>query len=336
MSRRLISRISIDAIAAVALLAAPLRADIWPETWHGSSRTKLQAAPIEDRMLWVEYAGDASESAEYNGPVGKFTATAWRLKDSTSALAWYQSIRAANCTPNFAVALVCTTPGSVTMAHQNYVLRFEGWRPLERELAELFPQLPRLRSGGGLPLLPGYLPEPNRIRNSERYLLGVHSLQKFAPSIPATLAGFEDGAEAQMGSFQTTAGVVPIVVFSYITPQQAQIKVKEFEKQAGWVMRRSGPLIGLIPGGVDRKLAESLLGGMEYKAKITLSTPGKLPPMPNVAGMLVAIFELTGVLLVSCVGGGMLFAGLWFYLRKRQFDKDGTDATITVIHLQDG
>jgi len=322
--------------ALLAASPAALRAEIWPETWHGSNRTKLQTTPIDDRMLWVEYAGDTSETAEYDGPVGKFSATAWRLKDATSALAWYQAIRASNCIPNQAVPLVCTTPGSVTMAHQNYVLRFEGWRPLDKELAELMPQLPRVRSGGGLPLLPGYLPEQNRIRNSERYLLGVHSLQKFAPSIPATLAGFEDGAEAQMGSFQTTAGVVPIVVFSYITPQQAQMKVKEFEKQAGWMLRRSGPLIALIPGGVDQKLADSLLRGIEYKAKITLSTPGKLPPMPNVAGMLVAIFELTGVLLVSCVGGGILFAGLWFYLRKRQFDKDGTDATITVIHLQDG
>jgi hypothetical protein len=320
--------------AFLAATPAALKADIWPENWHGSNRTRLQPAPIDDRMLWVEYSGDASEAAEYNGPVGKFSATAWRLKDATSALAWYQSIRAANCIPNPA-ALVCTTPGSVTMAYQNYVLRFEGWRPLDKELAELFPQLPRVRSGGGLPLLPGYLPESSRIRNSERYLLGVHSLQKFAPAIPATLAGFEDGAEAQMGSFQTAAGVVPIVVFSYNTPQHAQMKVKEFEKQPGWVIHRSGPLVALVPGGLDQKLATPLLRGIEYKAKITSNTPGKLPPMPNVAGMLVAIFELTGVLLVSCLGGGVLFACLWVYLRKRQMDKEGTDATITVIHLQD-
>jgi hypothetical protein len=49
--------------------------------------------------------------------------------------------------------------------------------------------------------------------------------------------------------------------------------------------------------------------------------------------MLIAIFELTGILLVSCILGGVLFAALWIYLRRRQQRIDGSEATITILDL---
>jgi hypothetical protein len=331
---------SIQTTATILLLAAAAgtcaSAQIWPEAWHGSARGKVQPVPADDPMLWVEYGGDASEQAAYNGPVGKFQATAWRLKDATSALAWYQAVRPATCAGVPNLPLICTTSGSQYIAHDNYVLRFDGWRPLDQELNELFTKLPRMRSGGGLPNLPGYLPEKNRIRNSERYIVGLHSLEKFAPGIPAALVGFEDGTEAQMGRFQAPGGgELSVLVFDYHTPQLAMLRAREFEKQGGWTVQRTGPYISVVPGGAEPKVASAILGKSEWNAQFTWNTPGKLPKMPNVGGMLVAIFELTGVLLVVCLGGGILFACLWVFLRHRRIRLDGGDEAITIIHLHD-
>lgn len=335
MSRVLTHRF-LQSAAAALLLAGAAHAQIWPETWHGSNRLKQQPVTIDDAMLWVEYGGDASELATYNGPVGKFQATAWRLKDATSALAWYQAVRPANCAGVPGAPLVCTTSGAQFMAHDNYVLRFDGWRPLDREMAELYPVLPRMRSGGGLPNLPQYLPEKGLIRNSERYILGLHSLEKFAAAVPGNLVGFEDGVEGQLGRFQVPGGAeATVVVFDFTTPQLAMQRVRDFEKQSGWTVQRTGPYVSIVPGGVSPEAAKAILGKSEWHAIFTWNTPGKLPSMPNVGGMLVAIFELTGVLLVACLGGGILFAGLWVYLRRRRIEANGGDETITIIPLHD-
>ncbi len=322
-------------LAFALLFAAAAHAQIWPETWHGSKRTSVQTLTPEDAMLWVEYGGEAMEKAVYDGPVGKFTAFAWRLKDATSALAWYQANRPENCTPVRGAVAACTTPGAVIRERRNYVLRFDGWRPLDKEIEELDSKLPRMRNGGGLPVLAGYLPEKDRVRNSERYVLGVHSLNKFVPWFPAALASLEDGAEAQSGKLALGGTQSDYVVFHFHTPQFARAKAKEFEKQPGWLVKRSGPLVAVMPGSAPKNVSEAILASLEWKAEAIWNEPGSPPRMPNVGGMLVAIFELTGVLLVSCVGGGFAFALLWIYLRQRRIRLDGSDQTITVIQLRD-
>ncbi|MBI5282391.1 MAG: hypothetical protein HY858_11970 [Candidatus Solibacter usitatus] len=313
------------------LLSSAAYAQLWPDPWHGSARTSTSAPPIADPMLWAEYGGQASEKAVYNGPVGRFSATAWRLDDSTAALAWFQAIRPANCASSSLTA--CATPGAQFVLHQNYVLLFEGWRPLPAELAELYPQLPRLRSGGGLPLLPAYLPEKNRVRNSERYVLGPHSLQRFLPAVPAALAGLEDGVEAQVASFSSPSGPATLAVFYFLTPQLAILKAREFEKLPGFAVKRTGAFVALA--SPSPSFAATILRSIESQSEFVWNTPGKLPEMPNVAGMLVAIAELTGLLLIACVAGGLVFAFFRAYFRNRRIRLAGTDSPFTFLHVPD-
>lgn len=329
----LLTSLGVRSLILLAALACAASAQIWPEDWQGSRRVKTGPAAIQDRMLWVETSGEESESAVYDGPVGRFSAAAWRLKDATSALAWYQANRPAGCTPARGSITLCTTPGVQVQALQNYVLRFEGWRPLAHEMKALESSLPRLRSGGGLPLLPGYLPEQGRVRGSERYILGLHSLQTVLPSFPPTLAGFEEGAEAQYGKIRAGAVELDYIVFYFHTPQLARTKLAEFEKQPGWLLKRSGPMVAVIPGGAAVQGATAILEPLEWKAQVVENTPGSLPRMPNVAGMLVAIFELTGVLLAVCLGGGILFASFWVYLRRRRVRLAGSDDEMIVLQL---
>jgi hypothetical protein len=329
MLRRLISSL------ALLLPLAAQSGGVWPEKWGEHTRVKAETAPLADPALFAEYAGSLAERAVYSGPAGKFSATAWRLKDSTGALAWYQATRPPNAVPLRANPLACLTPGSQWLAHQNYVLRFDGWRPTTREIETLLPLLPGLRSGGGLPAFAAFLPASGRVRNSERFLQGLTSLARFAPLIPAAAAGFEQGGEASLARFRLPAGETTLVLFNYPTPHVARQQSSAFERQAGWLVKRSGSFVAVIPDPSDPAQAAKLLDQVNYQANFTWNEATRPLPMPNVGGMLVAIFELTGVLLVTCVGGGLLFALFWTYMRRRTRLLTGSESWMTTLHLSE-
>lgn len=317
----------------VVLLAVPAAAQIWPETWQSHTRAKSEPVTPADLQLWAEYGGETAERANYNGPVGRFTATAYRLGDATGALAWYQAIRPANAVPVRGAVSVATTPGSQVMAHQNYVLVFEGWRPLDQEMAALYPLLPKMRSGGGLPKLLAYLPEKGLVRNSERYLLGLESLAKFEPSLPGSLVGFEDGVEGMTARYRLPSGrEASLVLLEYPTPQLARKRFSGLEKQQGWALKRSGPFIALAPG-LDPKTAAPLLDPITWEVQFTWNEATKFVTAQDVGQMMMAIFELAGLLLVVCLGGGLVFAAFAIARRRRRTAGGESDAEATFLHL---
>ncbi len=320
-------------LTLLAAAACAAQAGIWPETWHGSRRVRSSSAPVSDPALWAEYGGEEAERAIYDGPVGRFDATAWRLQDATGALAWYQANRPDKCTPVRDSLTSCVTPGGLMLARLNYVFLFEGWRPLPKELEELFAKTPGMRSGGGLPHLPGYLPEKGLVRNSERYLLGVHSLGKFLPWVPPAVAGFEDGAEAQAGKLELGSAVADYAIFYYHTPQLARLKEREFRRQPGWLVKRSYVLLAVFPPGVPEAQAKAVLDALEWKAEVIRNEATGPPPIPDVFGLLIGIFKLTGVLLLICIGGGSVFALFAALARRRRIRLYGNDDPYTVIRL---
>ena len=350
----------IFSIAAVFCLGLPAAAAVWPEQWGDRKLTQTEPAVVADPDLWAEFQGEASETASYRGAAGIVRATAWRLLDATSALAWYQHIRPENCASAPDSFTLCTAggaryvqkippvaPGSAPsfvtgtssaaqyMVVKNYVLAFEGWRPRMKDVEALEALLPNTRSGGGLPQLPTLLPEKGRVRNSERYVMGIHSLTKYEPRIPAILAGFEDGAEAEVARFNTPAGEVALTLFYYPSPQLARKYQPGFEKQPGFVVKRSGTMIAVVPGGHDPAKLEGILSPVEWHISFIWNQATKALPMPDVAGMLIGIFELTGLLLVVCIGGGLAFAGFWILLRRRQNRLQGTDSNFIALHIGD-
>lgn len=320
-------------LLALTGAAAAAPAGLWPAQWGEHTRAKSEPVAIAETALWAEYEGEAAEKASFKSPIGPFSATAWRLRDSTSALAWYYFTRPANCTPVRNARSACTTPGMAAMSLKNYVLLFEGWRPLDRELAELEKSLPEVRSGGGLPNLPVHLPEKNLVRNSERYVTGIESLARFEPRISPMLVGFEEGAEAVTGVFRSPAGELPLILLDYPTPQIARQRATGFESQQGWAVKRSGTLIAVIPQQVDRKAAASVLDQVQWDVNFMWNEATKPPPMPNVGGMLIAIFQLTGLLLIICFGGGLLVAGLYYFVRARDRAAGRDEGTITLLKL---
>lgn len=328
-------------VCAIALLllvsGLPGSAEnIWPETWRENVRQKAAPVAISDASLWAEYVGEAAERAVYGGPAGRFSATAYRLKDSTSALAWYEFLRPENAVPAPDAFGISTTPGAEFVLHQNYVLVFEGWRPLDKEFDALYKVLPKLRSGGGLPVLARSLPETGRVRNSERYVIGLRSLELFEPQIPGQLVGFEVGAEATVARYKTASGDLLMALIQYPTPRIARDRVAAFQKQSGWQVKRTGPLIAVIPAQSGITLnaagAKPLFDAIEWDLEFTWYESAKRTAPPNVAALLVGALELTGVLLLAMFIGGIIFASIGVWIRRRGL-KDGEEPGMITLHL---
>lgn len=330
--------VSLFACAATLFaLCLPVCAEnVWPDQWREHVRQKTSAVVPADAQLWVEYSGEAAEKAVYESTVGRFSATAYRLKDSTTALAWYEFLRPESAVPVRGWPWACTTPGTQYDLYQNYVFVFEGWRPLGKEMDALYKVLPKLRSGGGLPVLMQHLPETGRVRNSERYMIGLRSLDLFASQIPAALAGFENGAEATVARYKTPMGDLPLVLVEYPTPQIARDRMAAFEKQPGWQVKRSGPLVAIVPAQPELKLdaagAKPLFDSIQWDLQFTWYESAKRTPQVNVAGMVLGALKLTGVLLLAMFLGGVFFASIGVWIRRRGL-KDGEEPGMITLNL---
>jgi hypothetical protein len=288
--------------------AAILPEQIGPAKRAGAAK----AVAYPDKALAEEWGLDGAESAEYAGPT-KFQVTAFRLKDPTAALSFYQSARDAAAKPAKVEKLSVTEPdGSVFLLRGNYALRFKGWTPAKDDLDKLFAVLPKLDQSA-LPVLPAYFPAENRVPNSERYIVGPASLDRFEGRITPGMAAFSMGAEGAVAKY---VDGVSLTIFNYPTPQMARERVEEFRKISGAVVKRTGPLAVIALGAADPSTAERLLAKVNYQATLTWNEATPDVQVRQGANFLLAVFELAGFILLMCVGAGVAF-GLIRVMRRK-------------------
>jgi hypothetical protein len=317
----------------VAFLLAPALASaaIWPETFGSYKRVTADPGAISEDSLWRELGFQEAEEAGYAAPAGKFRAGAFRFQDSTGAMAAFQWQRPADARPSKLGKLAAETPSGLILAHGNYLLRFEGYRPGLAELAPLFGRLPKLEQSS-LPNLVERLPVPNLIPNSGRYIVGPAGLAEFEPRVAPAIAGFHLGTEAQAGAYRTPAGEIKLLIFSYPTPQIARERTAEFEKIGGAMVKRSGPLVAVTVLPPDANAAEVILSRVRYEATITWSE--YVPTArDNPGNLIVAAFLLAGVLLLFALVFSLLFGSaraLWRRGRRGLEDEE-----MIVLHLSD-
>ncbi|HLK63678.1 MAG TPA: DUF6599 family protein [Bryobacteraceae bacterium] len=300
---------------------------ILPETIGDYHRGAPGKVALTDQQLWTEYGLKESETAPFENGSQKFTATAYRLQDSTSALAAFDWQRSPKSTPSKAATLAAETNDSLLLVHGNFLLRFEGYKPNSGEL-DAATQALRNVDTTALPVLPSYLPAKDLIPNSERYVVGPESLQRFASGIPPSVAAFHFGAEAQIGVFHSPKGDLTLSIFNYPTPQMAMQQVAEFEKLPGAMAKRSGPLVAVALAPPDADYAERLLSGVRYQAQVTRDeyVPTK---RDNVGNLLLNAFILIGILLAFSLVSGLAVGGLRAFRHRGQKGQEA-DAMITL------
>jgi hypothetical protein len=295
---------------AVLCLAQVGAAAILPEQFGAWKRVAKGVVNIADRPVWEEYGFQTAEKADYEAAGKRISVSAWQLNDTTGAWAasrWLQ-------------------PGVIQ--HGNYVLRIEGALP-PAQLPELTSKLPKVDRAAN-PSLPQFLPDSNRIKQADRYLLGPVSLAKFEPRISADLAGFNKGAEGQLSTYKTPGGEAKLVVFSYPTPQIAGDRFRAFENKGEWRARRHGPMVAVALDATP-EAAETLLASVKYQPKVSWSE--HVPKNENPGEMLLAICILAGALMAASVAFGLFFGGLRQVFGSK-FGVQAIDDNFTSLHIE--
>ena len=317
-------------VAGLLLLTGGMaHAAIFPNQIGPFKKSAPKTIGIPDKPLLDEYGLEESDSAEYNSllsapDAGKkhFSAVAWRLHDSTGALALFQSRRPPGAVKaNFSELSVRTSDG-VIFAYGNYVFQFTGGLPEQDDLPAFYSQLAKFEHSP-LPAISGALPE-GFIANSERYVLGPVSLDRVEPRIPPSVAAFHLGAEAQLAKYQTAKGPLALAIFNYPTPSMAREQATAMQALPGAVVKRTGPLVAVIVAPPDVDAAERILGKINYQATLTENEKVPVNEIKGFAGSLLNMFALAGIILCLCVVAGVGFGGFRILARKMWPNQDPT------------
>jgi hypothetical protein len=231
-------------------------------------------------------------------------------------MAFFQAHRPSGATPAPVVKLTASTSDGSIFAFGNYVFQFTGAVPPAADLAPVYAQLPKLEQSP-LPALISFLPSAGLIPNSERYVLGPVSLDRFEPRVAPSVAAFHLGAEGQIGPLS-------LAIFNYPTPNMARERLLEFQKIPGAMAKRAGPLVAVTIDPPDLDSAERLLAQVKYETNLTWSQKVPTNEVKGFARTLINIFVLAGIILGMCLVAGMAFGGFKILARKmgRRVDPD--------------
>ena len=339
--RKEIQKMSRGVIAGTLFLVGGLaHAAIFPDQIGPFTKSAPKTIGIPDQPLYDEYGFEATEAAEYNSlvPADKgsakkhFSAVAWRMHDSTGAMALFQSRRPPGAVKADFSELAVRTSDGVIFAYGNYVFQFTGGLPEQDDLPAFYSQLPKTEHSP-LPALSGYVPDAGLIPNSERYILGPVSLERFEPRIPPSVAAFHLGAEAQLAKYQTPKGPLTLAVFNYPTPSMAREQATAMQNIPGAVVKRTGPLVALTIAPPDSDAAERILAKINYQATLVSNEKVPVNEVKGFAGSLLNMIFLAGIILCLCVVAGVGFGGFRILARK-YWRKDDPGAMI-VLDIRD-
>jgi hypothetical protein len=318
-------------LLASVWLAHAASAAIWPEQWWEYKRLSVEKVKVDDPLVWEEYGLQEAETASYGDGQVNFRATAWRLRDSTSALGVFQWKRPAGWKDSNVEDTAAASGAQLLFAYGNYVILLDGHTPDEEKRKILYIQLPRLDMSS-LPVLAAYLPSQGLVDGSARYVIGPVSLERFEPRIPPSLAAFHLGAEAQLGRYASPKGETTLAIFSYPTPNMARHRLAEFSKLSGVVAKRTGPLVAVLVHPPDADEAERLLARINYRATVSWNEAVNPGPEQNPGELILSIFKLTGLLILFTVAAGAAYGGIR-RLGARYLGWQGAEGSMVTLHL---
>lgn len=318
---------------ALFLRGATAEAAIFPDQIGAYQKSSPKTVGIPDRALYEEYGLEESEAADYTSPdKQRFSASAWRLHDSTGAMALFQFRRPPGAGTADFLPLAVKTSDGVIFAFGNYVFQFTGNYPDQAGLTGFYRGLAKLENSP-LPGLSTYLPPEGLVPNSERYILGPVSLQRFEPAISPSIAAFHLGAEAQLGKYNTPKGLITLSIFYYPTPTMARDQAAAFGKIAGAVVKRAGPLVAVTIAPPDPDAAERILGKINYRAAVTTDAKPPVNEVKGFAKAILSMFVLSGIIIGLAVIGGVGFAA--YRILSRKMWRKGDPAAMIVLGLEE-
>jgi hypothetical protein len=345
--------------ASTSLNILPRQFSGW--TLQGTSKTSKDAGvadPVNAPVL-KEYGFTDFESGAYSREDGnKVTLRAARFGDASGAYGAYTFYK----TPEMLNEKI----GDQASSLNNRVLFYRGNVLMDavferltamsaadlRELADSLPLPPQ--GAGKLPGLPTLLPRQSYVKNTARYIMGPAALDRLGGPVGSQKVDFNSGAEVVLGSYNTSAGEVTLMLINYPTPQIAAQHLRQFEAShpvnpgqsdanpgqdgAPLYSRRSGPIVALVAGSLPQSEAKSLLASVNYDADVTWNEATTLADKDNLAKLLVNVIILSFVLVGLALVAGVAFGGVRILIKRlfpdRVFDRP-EEMEFIALHIND-
>jgi hypothetical protein len=296
-------------IAFLLLCPAVVAAQLLPEALGEFARKSVEARQPAEPEVFREFGFEQAETAVYTTPDGStVNVTASRFADDTGALSAYQWKQPASAEPVEFGERALRSGDRMLIHFGNYVVEMEGVQPLEDNIELMLTYLPRVHMTPDPPLL-GHVPEDARIVYSQRHLLGPVGLAKLVPEVPPSVAAFRYGTEAQFARYQSPAGELRLILFSYPSSQIARGQFEEFAKLETGLAKRVRSIVAFVPSPSSADEAERLLAKVQYSVEVTMTPQEQRDRHDNLGTLILDIVLLCGVLIALMFVGGVLVAG---------------------------
>lgn len=210
------------------------------------------------------------------------------------------------------------------------------------ELRELAGDLPTpFGSAANLPAFIEFMPRPQYVANTQKYVMGPAALAALAAPVPAGLVDFKDSAEVSLGNYNTPSGEATLMLISYPTPQlaaehlrkidaahhiaQPQAGIEAIENSGTFFDKRTGPLVAIASGSISASDAKSLLEMVNYEANVTWNTPTGSHEVHDLYVLILNVVILCAILGVLAIVAGVAFGGFRILMKRwfpeRVFDR---------------
>jgi hypothetical protein len=203
------------------------------------------------------------------------------------------------------------------------------------ELRELAGKLPiPTGNAGRLPPVLAFMPTRGYIANTEKYAMGPKALGPATPPISADLVDFSVDPEVTLGNYKSASGEATLMLIYYPNSQSAaehlrridaahhasdsQSGVATIENAGQFFDKRTGPIVAIAAGPISEGDARSLLGLVNYEARVTWNENTFFDKNNNIGTLIVNILLLCFIIGAMAIVAGFAFGGVRI-LAKRFF-----------------
>jgi hypothetical protein len=327
---------------ATASLASAKDPGVLPRAFSGwaadqsgvtSSSDPVQADAANAAVL-REYGFSGYETANYSRNGRKMEIKATRFNDSSGAYGAFTYY----VQPQMRMEKVGdrgATNGSHILFYRGNILVDANLEPPTAasvaDLRALADTLPRPKGDtSALPTLPDKLPQRLLVLNSDRYIMGPVALERSGVPLPAGLLDFSKTPEIEYARYRSSSGEGGLTLIEYPTPQIARDRLQALQAAAlsggPFYMKRSGPLLVVVNGGIPEAEAQSLLASLNYNPNVTLNEPVvKGDDLQSRMRFLFGVSMLVVIILSAALVFGLAFGGFRVFAKKlfpnRGFDR---------------
>jgi hypothetical protein len=317
--------------------------------WTASAAPSITSPAALDQLLGTdagafrEYIVKSIEQRSYTQGNQTAAITLYRLRDPSSAYGAYTFLR------NDSMSVV--NLGAYASASHERALIVVGemlldvaanpkqTRLADADLKQLADMLDKRADHTPYPLIGEHLPEKDRVRDSEHYVLGPRSLSQYVPIGTDDWIGFDHSAETITARYRVGGKEETLLVASYPTQQIAALKfagmLRRFtfdppgdmpQGQTVLFGKRVSSMVAVVVGAPSRQAANAVLDQVTYESSVTWDEPKQTLTEPGIGTMIVGAFMGTGAIMVLAIAAGVGFGGIRVLVKivlpNKVFDRD--------------